>query len=232
MQQKLALIHTSQVFITVETMMKDLFREIMPDVALINIVDDSLLPTVMREQRISPAVTRRVCFYVEAAEVAGADAVLSLCSSLGPAIDVARTITEMPVIKIDDAHTQKAVQDADRIGVMATVATTLFPTLELIKQKAADAAKQVEIHHSLSDSAFEALIGGDKKRHDEMVIEAAAALAPKVDVILFAQASMTRLAPRVHDLTGLPVLTSPRLAIEGTKRILDGLREPSPVGAG
>ncbi|MCJ7626166.1 MAG: ABC transporter permease, partial [Anaerolineaceae bacterium] len=99
-----------------------MFKEIMPEVELINIMDDSLLPTVMAEQRISPAVTQRMCAYVQAAVVAGADAVLSLCSSLGPTVNVARELVNVPVIKIDDAHTEKAVRDADRVGVMATVA--------------------------------------------------------------------------------------------------------------
>jgi hypothetical protein len=34
---------------------------------------------------------------------------------------------------------------------------------------------------------------------------------------------MARLAPRVERETGRPVLASPRLAIEYTKRVLDGL---------
>ena len=63
--------------------MKQLFAEIMPHVRLINIMDDSLLPDVMREQSISSNVTRRMALYVMAAEATGADAVLSLCSSLG-----------------------------------------------------------------------------------------------------------------------------------------------------
>jgi|RifCSP13_1_1023834.scaffolds.fasta_scaffold07316_3 Asp/Glu/hydantoin racemase len=231
MQRKLALIHTSAVFLTVETMMRDMYREIMPDVHLINIMDDSLLATVMAEQRISPAVTRRMCAYVEAAAIAGADAVLSLCSSLGPTIDVARELVDIPVIKIDDAHTEKAAREASRIGVMATVQTTLQPTVDLIQEKAAAIDKTVEIHQSLSSAAFEALMGGEKDRHDTMVIDAARKLAPQVDVILFAQASMARLAPRVEQETGLSVLTSPRLAIEYTKRVLDGLREKDQPGA-
>ena len=230
MPKTLALLHTTQVFLKIETMIQDLFREIMPDVRLLNIMDDSLLPTVVAEGRVGPEVIRRVCSYVEAAESAGADAVLSLCSSLGPAIDVARALVEIPVIKIDDAHTAKAVHDASRIGVMATVASTLFPTIELIKEKAAAAGKPVEIHHALSNDAFEVLMAGDKDRHDAMVVDAAQALAPKVDLLLFAQGSMTRLAPRVEKLTGLTVLTSPRLAIEYTKRVLDGIAEPSLAG--
>jgi aspartate/glutamate racemase len=225
MQQTLALIHTSQVFITVETMMKDLFEEIMPDVQLVNIVDDSLLPAVMAEGSIPEAVTRRMAAYFQAAETAGADAALSLCSTVGPVVDVARGLVDIPIVKIDDAHTERAVQDADSIGVLATVATTLHPTIDLIRVKAAAIGKEVTIHQSLSNAAFETLMAGDKDRHDEMLVEAAKELAPRVDLILFAQASMTRLAPRVERETGLTVLTSPRLAIEYTKRVLDDLRK-------
>ena len=35
---------------------------------------------------------------------------------------------------------------------------------------------------------------------------------------------MTRLAPEIEQATGRPVLTSPRLAIEYTKRVLDDLQ--------
>lgn len=225
MPQTLALIHTSAVFLMVETMIQDMFREIMPDVRLINIMDDSLLATVVAEKRISPAVTRRMCDYIVAAEVAGADAVLSLCSSLGPAVDPARRLVSIPVIKIDDPHTELAVREARRIGVMATVGTTLPPTVALIREKAEALGKEVEIVESLSEDAFQVLMAGGRERHDEMVVAAGRALAPRVDLILFAQASMARLAPRVEEATGLRVLTSPRLALEYTKKVLDGLKK-------
>jgi aspartate/glutamate racemase len=224
MSQTLALIHTSQVFLSVETMMKQMFTEIMPEVRLINIMDDSLLPDVMAEMRISNDVTKRLCLYVMAAEAAGADVVLSVCSSMGPAIDCARKLVNIPVIKIDDAHTEKAVREAKRIGVVATAGTTLRPTVELLKEKATMLGKQVEIRESLSTSAFEALMKGEKDKHDAMVLETARQLAPSVDLILFAQASMTRLAPAVQEATGLAVLTSPRLAIEYAKRVLEERR--------
>jgi hypothetical protein len=66
---------------------------------------------------------------------------------------------------------------------------------------------------------------GDREQHDAAVLAAARELAPRVDLLLFAQASMTRLAPVVQEATGLPVLTSPRLAIEYTKKVLDQLRD-------
>jgi aspartate/glutamate racemase len=227
MPKTLALIHTSGIFFSVDTSLMKMFAEVMPDVKLVNIMDDSLLPTCMAEQRISPAVMRRMCSYVVAAETAGADCVLSLCSSLGPAIDVARKLVSVPVIKIDDAHTQKAASEFNRIGVMATVASTLVPTCALIREKAATLNRGVDIRESLSKAAFEALVAGDKPRHDEIVMDAARKLAPQVDVLLFAQASMTRLAADVESATGKPVLTSPRLAVEYTKQVLDGLRAKS-----
>lgn len=208
-------------FLYVETLMKPMFAEIMPKVRLINIMDDSLLPDVMAERSISNDVTKRLCLYVMAAEAAGADAVLSVCSSMGPAIDCARKLVNIPVIKIDDAHTEKAVREATRIGVLATAGTTLGPTVNLLKEKASRLGKEVEIRESLSTSAFEALMMGEKDKHDAMVIETARQLAPSVDLILFAQASMTRLAPAVQEATGLAVLTSPRLAIEYAKHLLD-----------
>jgi len=230
MHQTLVLIHTSHVFLSVETMMKQMLAEIMPEVRLINILDDSLLPDVMAEMSISNNVTKRLCLYVLAAEAAGADAVLSLCSSVGPAINVARMLVNIPIIKIDDAHTEKAVHEAKRIGVMATAGTTLGPTVALLKEKAAILGKEVEIRPSLANSAFEALMRGDKDQHDASVLEAARQLAPSVDLILFAQASMTRLASAVEQETGLTVLTSPRLAIEYTQRVLADRRAVQSVG--
>ena len=73
------------------------------------------------------------------------------------------------------------------------------------------------------EGAFQILMGGDKDKHDQMVIDAAAELAKEVDIIVFAQASMTRLAPLVESVTGLQVMTSPRLAIEYTKSVLDAI---------
>jgi Asp/Glu/hydantoin racemase len=227
MPQTLALIHTSQVFLKTETLIWDLFAQIMPDVRLLNIMDDSLLPHCMAQKGITPEVTRRMCAYVVAAESAGADAVLSLCSSLGPTIDVARTMVSIPVIKIDDAHTEEAVRRANRIGVVATVGTTLKPTVALLREKASAAGKDVEIQESLAPGAFEALTRGDRDRHDQLIEEAARTLAPNVDLLLFAQASMTRLAPRVEEATRVPVLTSPRPAVQLAKRVLDGLKQRS-----
>lgn len=223
MKKTLALIHTSLVFITVETMIQGIIKELLPEVRVVNIVDDSLLADVIAEGKVSPEVTRRMCAYVAAAEVAGAHAVLSLCSSLGPTIDVARRLVKIPIIKIDDAMAQQAVDEASSVGILATVKTTLGPTEALIREKAQSKAKVVQVRQMLVAGAFEKLMGGDKQGHDDMVVKSARELSKDVDLLVLAQASMTRLALMLQDKTGLTVLSSPRMAVEHTKRVLDGL---------
>ena len=198
MKKRLALIHTSMVFVKVETMMSDIFAEVIPEVDLINIVDDSLLPEVMASGEISPSVQRRLTAYFKAAEETGAHAIFSLCSSLGPAVDVARKEVSIPVAKIDDAMTEKAVDMAERIGVMATVTTTLRPTVNLIKEKAKTKGKAVDVHPVLVEGAFELLMAGDKTAHDQKVHSAAVDLADEARFVGLRAGSSSQFAVRTR----------------------------------
>lgn len=132
MQKTLTLIHTSFVFLNVETSLMKMLSKVLPDVRLVNIVDDSLLADVMREGKFTPAITRKMCHYVLAVEQTGAQAILSLCSTMGDTIDVARKLVSIPIMKIDEAMAEKAVAEGEKIGVLATVLTTLDPTIRLI----------------------------------------------------------------------------------------------------
>jgi Asp/Glu/hydantoin racemase len=72
----------------------------------------------------------------------------------------------------------------------------------------------------LCDGAFDILMGGDREAHDQLVVDQAMVLAKDVDVIVLAQASMQRLKQRLHDQTGLPVLSSPRMGVEHLAQIV------------
>lgn len=212
MNQRVAVLHTSFVFLNVESSVTDLLEELLPKAEVMHFVDSDVLATVMREQSISDRSTSRMVHLAQAAEDAGADVIFSACSSLGPAMEVARRNVETPIVRIDDGMSRKAVETATRIGVLATV--------DLIEQKAVETGKEIEVEQELSEGAFEILMGGDKERHDEMVVESARKLAPSVEILVLAQASMTRLAPRLKEETSLEVLTSPRLGVEYVKQVL------------
>ncbi|WP_292486295.1 hypothetical protein [Mesorhizobium sp.] len=79
--------------------------------------------------------------------------------------------------------------------------------------------KDVAIDDVLVEGAFQLLAGGDVEAHDAQIRLALEELSQKVDVVVFAQASMA------HAVRGtahsLPVLTSPVLGIENVKRRLE-----------
>lgn len=216
---KVAVLHTSFVFVTVEPVINELIGELMPEAEILHFVDSDVLATVVREQGISADSERRMVHLAQAAEAAGADVIFSACSSLGPTLDAAQAAVGVPVVKIDEAMAIEAAA-YDRVGVLATVPTTLGPTSDLIAARARDTGREPVIVQRLCPGAFDVLMGGDRDGHDRMVIEQATQLAAEVDVIVLAQASMQRLKERLGTETGLPVLSSPRPGVEHLAAVL------------
>jgi Asp/Glu/hydantoin racemase len=212
--KKIAILHTSFVFVSVEPVINDLIAELIPDAEVIHFVDSDVLATVVREQGISSNSAARLTHLAQAAEAAGADIIFSACSSLGPALDVAARSVHTPVVKIDDAMAMRAALEGTRIGVLATVPTTLGPTSDLIQAKADEIGRSITVEQRLCEGAFDVLMSGDREKHDAMVTEQAAGLAKNVDMIVLAQASMSRLAGVLQEQTKIPVLSSPRIGVE------------------
>jgi Asp/Glu/hydantoin racemase len=221
MKKRVALLHTSLVFINVVPTIKEMFEELMPDVEVVDFIDATILADLQSTGQIDASHVKRMTHLAQAAEDSGAEVIFSLCSSLGPTIDYARQTVDTDIIKIDDAMASVAVEKASNIGVLATVMTTLGPTIDLIKSKGEASGKQIKVVPKLAEGAFDILMAGDQATHDQMVLEAAQSISDEVDLLVFAQASMTRLAPMVSDATGLEVLTSPRLGVESVKIYLE-----------
>ncbi|MEV5440060.1 aspartate/glutamate racemase family protein [Streptomyces sp. NPDC052682] len=217
----IAVLHTSLLFVSPDSVINEHLAELAPDAKVLHFVDSDVLAAVVRDGGISPASTQRMVHLAQAAEAAGADVIFSACSSVGPAIDVARRLVSVPIVKIDDAMTASAVETADTVGVLATVPTTLPPTRALVEEKARAAGRDITVQERLCEGAFSVLMSGDRDRHDAMVLDGARALATEVDVIVLAQASMARLAPAIAEAVGKPVLSSPRSGAEDAVRVLN-----------
>ena len=220
MSRKVALLHTSFVFIQRERMLFDILEELLPDVELINIVDDGMLREVIATSTISSEVIKRMCYFVLAAEAIGVDAIFNTCSSLGPAFDVAKKMVSVPTIKIDEGMAEKAAREGNRIAVMATVPTTLKPTTDLIREKSTNINKDIETREALCEGAFDLLMKNQVEEHDAMVAQTARGTAQWADMSVLAQCSMARLAPRLEEEVSLPVLSSPRLGVELLRDVL------------
>jgi len=211
---KIAILHTSFVFVSVEPVINNLIAELIPNAEIMHFVDSDVLATVVREQGISAQSEARMTHLAQAAEAAGADIIFSACSSLGPALDIAARNVGTPVVKVDEAMAILAASTGKRVGVLATVPTTLGPTSDLIQAKADELGKKIAIEQKLCAGAFDVLMAGDRPGHDAMVIEQAMELAKTVDLVVLAQASMSRLVDILAERTGLAVLSSPRIGVE------------------
>lgn len=213
MKKTVYAIHTGPVLVEV---LKQLFPELLPEVRLVNIVDDGLLTDVRAAGGLSPMLKRRVVSYGLIAEASGADAILNCCSSVGEAADTLAGLVSIPVVKIDDRMADLAVDKGRRIAIVATVATTLDPTERLIQRKAAAAKKEIVTERFLADSAFDALVGGDPALHDRIVKDEIQRAIAQNDVVVLAQGSMARLVSQI-DSAGVPVLSSPRLGVQALR---------------
>jgi aspartate/glutamate racemase len=214
----LGLIHTSATLVPV---FQQLCTQYLPGVQVFNIVDDSLIKNVIRNNALLPETARRVVDYAGSAEAAGADFILYTCSSIGAAVETAARLTTVPVLRVDQPMADQAVRTGKRIGVIATLPTTLEPTSDLVKRRAAAAGKEIELQSRLCEGAFDALMRGDTETHDRMVAEALKELSTQVDVIVLAQASMARVVEGLNEADKkVPILSSPAIAIQHLATIL------------
>lgn len=192
----------------------DLAAEYVPEAERFHIVDESTLDELLEVGELTPSVTNRICAQLSLAERGGADLVLDTCSSTSPAVDVARELVDVPIVKIDDPMMERAVELGDRIAVVATASSTLGPSTELLQRKADQRGAAVTVESSLVDDALDARENGDRDRHDELVTDRVLELSDDVDVVVLAQASMSHLQPELSEQTDVPVLSSPRMAME------------------
>jgi len=216
--KKLGLVHTSATLVPV---FDKLCKRSLPKIEIFNIVDDSLIKDVITKDKLTPHTAQRVVNYVGSAEAAGADYILVTCSSIGTAVETAASLVNVPVLRVDQPMADMAVKTGTKIGVIATLPTTLEPTSDLVRRRAAAIDKDIELTSRLCEGAFDALMGGNPEKHDAMVKGALKELSKKVDTILLAQASMGRVANQLDETEQIvPILTSPPNAVKYLASIL------------
>lgn len=218
MAKKIFFIHTVSGLVD---MFKSLCEELIPGSKLCHISDESLIQGLLAAGGLTPAVYRRICDHVVEAEQSGADAIQFTCSSISPCADVARHLVSKPLLKIDEPMVEHAVKNYKRIGIIATAPTTLKPSKDLVNEKARAQKGIIKVESVLCRGAFDAFLAGNMSEHDKIVSTHLLDLMKKVDVVLLAQASMMRIVDTLDEKEKtVPVLSSPRLAIERLAKII------------
>jgi len=200
--------------------LREQFARDLPDVRVLHLLDEALVAELDRLGSITPRLVRRMTTLVALQAQAAARLVMFSCTIYSPFTEQIQAQADIPVLAIDAEMVEQAVTRANRLGLLVTNPNGLKMQREMLARASERLRKPVEIEAALRQDAWEALAAGQPERHDAILAEEAARLAPRVDVLVLGQASMARALPRLPADLGVPVLSSPSLAVEKVKEVL------------
>lgn len=143
---------------------------------------------------------------------AAADAVVCTCSTLGP---IADSVSAPHVFRVDRPMMDAAVLNGPDILVALCLESTVAPTLALLGDAAERAGLAVRPEPLLCAGAWAHFEAGDARAFARAIadaVEARVAAGGRPGCVVLAQASMAVAEPLLEP-HGLPVLSSPRLAV-------------------
>jgi aspartate/glutamate racemase len=127
-----------------------------------------------------------------------------------------------PMLQIDRTMMDLAVMNGRKIGLLATVPTTVPASERLLKLAAEEAGKEIEITIVLCTKAFEEIKKGNVDIHNELLLKEIELLSESVDAIVMAQVSMSALEPMLTN-TKVPVYNSGRTGFNKVREILESM---------
>lgn len=189
--------------------MQPFIEKYIPEVEVVHLCDD----TIQRDNiRAGVGVIPKVNYlkfaeYAHNLEEAGVDMILLACSTFNYAAELARPLIDVAIMQIDRPMMEEAVQQGRRVGLLATLETTVPSSERLLRIVAGEQRKDVEVTTVVRPDAFVALQKGQTEVHNEILLEEIEKLSDHVDSIVMAQLSMSALAPFLPK-TRVPVYNS------------------------
>jgi hypothetical protein len=205
-------LHTAEVHVAT---FRGLLAELGPQHRDIHVVDAGLLATARRDG-ITAEVKAGLADRMR--ELAGAEVIVCTCSTLG---EQAELLGDGTVLRADRPMAEAAVAAGPRIAVVVSTASTLEPTMSLLRSTADRAGTEVTLIEAPCPGAWALFLAGDLDGYARTVADHARGAATGADVVVLAQASMTPAAALLTDLL-VPVLTSPRTAVAEAVRRATG----------
>lgn len=164
--KRIALIHTvGSVYASFETQLRSVLGE---EVLIHNILDDFLATNPIEVGSFTKTNVERLRCDIQSAVLTGCDVVVTSCSTLSPAVERLKGEFSTPIITIDDAMANKAVEAGSSLVVLATAHSTVEPTLEKLRRTAKEQGKAISVEAFVCTEAITALRRGDKEEHDRL----------------------------------------------------------------
>ena len=218
-KKTLGIIHASHITINA---MEPYIKKYIPEVSVMHLCDD----TIQRDNIAAGAgVIPKVNYYKFAQyahnlEEANVDLILLACSTFNYAAELARPMINTPIAQIDRPMMEKAVRTGKKIGLLATLATTVPSSERLLDIAASEAGVEIERKTVLCSEAFEEYSKGNIEKHNSILMDGIEKLSKEVDCIVMAQLSMSALAPYLKD-TKVPVYNSGETGFLRVKELLE-----------
>ncbi len=197
-----------------------LIRELAPALRHENLIYPEMLDEV-RVDGITDAIREKLRSIITAVPQDTAAVILCSCSTLGGCAEEMSGLTTNTIIRIDRPMAEAAVSMGRRIGLAAALDTTLLPTRALLEETAKRAGRAIQIREISCNAAWEHWMRGDERAYIAEIVSVLRANAEGLDVIVLAQGSMAG-AEAFADDVGVPILSSPRVAIERVRELLNG----------
>ncbi len=216
---KIGICYTSTTPELIDLVNQELTGNIGPGAEYQSYQDPTILSEVRDSHYVTPGAAARLMGMYVSAINDGADVILNVCSSVGEVADSAQDFarfTGIPVVRIDEEMCRDAVRHGTRIGVMATLSSTLKPTKNTLRRVAREMNKRIVLIDGLIDGAF----GLTPEKFSAVMSAKAKELAPDVDVLLFAQGSMAYCEQQIAGETGKYTVSSPRFGAAEVKKAL------------
>ncbi len=169
--------------------------EIIPEVKIVHAGDDSIQ---MANSASEPGVIPKVNYFkfvtlAKFLQDAKVDLIMLACSTFNRAVEYSRPMIDTPMLQIDRPMMDLAVQQGSRVGLLATLPSTVPSSERLLRLAAEDAKKDITIKTVLCSRAFELLRQGKPQQHNELLLAEIDNLSREVDSVVMAQVSMTAL---------------------------------------
>ena len=194
------------------------FDEEFPEAEVINVLDESLL--VDFDDQLTPNLRRRITNIIGYCQDNKADAIGLACSVYAPVVESAKDLVHVPLVSSYGPVMANAVTAGPRIGLIASVASTMQDSKYYLHLAADEAGVEIEPQLCLAEDLITVMRAEGQSGLERRLEEEVLKIASKVDVVLLTQFSFAAALAHLEKVSPIPVLSAPHSSARTLKKLL------------
>ena len=194
------------------------FDEEFPEAEVINVLDESLL--VDFDDQLTPDLRRRITNIIGYCQDNKADAIGLACSVYAPVVESAKDLVHVPLVSSYGPVMADAVTAGPRIGLIASVASTMQDSKCYLHLAADEAGVEIEPQLCLAEDLITVMRAEGQSGLERRLEEEVLKIASKVDVVLLTQFSFAAALAHLEKVSPIPVLSAPHSSARTLKKLL------------